>query len=131
MNITGRGVRRSARAAGRRDPCGGRTPRSSRSAPRAPTSARRRTGLPAVELVGVSASALVLVQHRDVLDVGGGQLEAEDVDVLPDPVRGDRLGKHDVAPLDVPAQYDLGRGLAGPFGDGPDGWVIEDAPLSQ
>ena len=46
-------------------------------------------GLPAVELVGVRASALVLVQHRDVLDVGGGQLEVEDVDVLPDPVRGD------------------------------------------
>ena len=40
--VTGRGARRSARAAGRRDPCGGRTPRSSRPAPRAATSARRR-----------------------------------------------------------------------------------------
>ena len=58
-----------------------------------------------------------LVQQRDVLDVGGGQLEVEDVDVLPDPVRGDRLGEHDVAPLDVPAQHDLSRGLARPRGD--------------
>src|SRR5207248_11422852 len=89
------------------------------------------TRLPAVELVGVRASALVPVQHRDVLDVGGGQLEVEDVDVLPDPVRGDRLGEHDVAPLDVPAQYDLSRSLASPLGDGPDYRVAEDAPLSK
>jgi len=42
MIITGLCVRRSARAAGRRDPCGGRTPRSFRPAPRAATSALRR-----------------------------------------------------------------------------------------
>src|SRR5215469_13216443 len=87
--------------------------------------------LPAGELVRVRAGALVLVQQRDVLDVGSGQLEVEDVDVLPDPVRGDRLGEHDVAPLDVPAQDDLSRGLAGPPGDGLDDRVAKDAPLSQ
>ena len=42
MIITGPCARRSARAASRRDPCGGRTPRSSRPAPRAATSALRR-----------------------------------------------------------------------------------------
>src|SRR5690348_17394509 len=87
--------------------------------------------LAAVELVGVGAGALVLVQHGDVLDVGSGQLEVEDVDVLPDPVCGDRLGEHDIAALEVPAQHDLGRGLAGPLGDGPDGRVRQDVPAAQ
>src|SRR5450756_701160 len=39
---TGRGVRRSARVAGRRGPCGERTPRSFRPAPHAVTSTLRR-----------------------------------------------------------------------------------------
>lgn len=38
--VTDPGVRRSAHGAGRRGPCGGRTPRSSRRAPRAATSTR-------------------------------------------------------------------------------------------
>jgi pimeloyl-ACP methyl ester carboxylesterase/class 3 adenylate cyclase len=42
LGATGPGVRRSAPAAGQRGPCGGRTPRSSRPAPRAATSALRR-----------------------------------------------------------------------------------------
>jgi hypothetical protein len=40
--VTGLGVRRCARATGRRDPCGGRTPRSFRPAPRAATLVLRR-----------------------------------------------------------------------------------------
>jgi hypothetical protein len=40
-------------------------------------------GLPAVERVGVRAGALVLVQQRNVPEVGRRQLEVEDVDVLP------------------------------------------------
>src|SRR5215469_10967234 len=87
--------------------------------------------LPAGELVRVRAGALVLVQQRDVLDVGGGQLEVEDVDVLPDPVPGDRLGEHDVASLDVPAQDNLSRGLAGSLGDGLYGRVAEDTSPPQ
>jgi hypothetical protein len=76
------------------------------------------------------ASALVLVQHRDVLDVGGRQLEVEDVDVLPDPVQGDRFGRYDVASLEVSTARPE-PGLSGPPGDGPDDRVAEDAPLSQ
>ena len=45
------------------------------------------------------------------------QLEVEDVDVLADPLRRDRLGDDDVAELQVPAQDRLGRRLAVARGD--------------
>ena len=46
---------------------------------------------------------------REGRQVVGVELEAEDVEVLRDPARGDRLGDHDVAELEVPAQDRLGR----------------------
>jgi len=86
------------------------------------TLAERRAAVPepagsAGERVGVGAGPQAPVQRGDHLVVVGGELEVEDVDVLPHPGRGDRLGEHNVAALDVPAQHDLGRGLAGPLGD--------------
>jgi drug/metabolite transporter (DMT)-like permease len=84
------------------------------------------------ERVGVGAHPQAPVQRGDHLVVVGGELEVEDVDVLPHPGRGDRLGEHDVAALDVPAQHDLGRGLAGPLGDRHDLRVAEKiAPAGQ
>jgi len=79
--------------------------------------AAREAGGSAGEGVGVGTDPHAPVQRGDHLVVVGGELEVEDVDVLPDPGRGDRLGEHDVAALDVPAQYHLGRGLAGALGD--------------
>ena len=95
------------------------------------TLAERRTatlgaGGSAGERVGVGADPHPPVQRGDHLVVVGGELEVEDVDVLPDPGRGDRLGEHDVAALDVPAQYHLGWGLAGPLGDRRDLRVAEE-----
>jgi O-acetylserine/cysteine efflux transporter len=75
------------------------------------------TGGSAGEGVRVWTDPHAPVQRGDHLVVVGGELEIEDVDVLPDPGRGDRLGEHDVAALDVPAQYHLGRGLAGALSD--------------
>src|ERR1700723_762692 len=82
-----------------------------------------------VELVGVGADALVLVQRADLGYVTARELEVEDVEVLPDPGRGDRLRENDVAALDVPAQHDLGRGLADPLGDRDDDGVIKHQAL--
>ena len=79
--------------------------------------AAREAGGSAGEGVGVGTDPHAPVQRGDHLVVVGGQPEVEDVDVLPDPGRGDRLGEHDVAALDVPAQHHLGRGLAGALGD--------------
>jgi drug/metabolite transporter (DMT)-like permease len=94
------------------------------------TLAERRAAAPepggsAGERVGVGPGPQATVQRGDHLVVVGGELEVEDVDVLPHPGRGDRLGEHDVAALDVPAQHDLGRGLAGPLGDRHDLRVAE------
>ena len=88
--------------------------------------AAREPGGSAGERVGVGTDPHTPVQRGDHLVVVGGQLEVEDVDVLPDPGRGDRLGEHDVAALDVPAQYHLGWGLAGPLGDRRDLRVAEE-----
>jgi O-acetylserine/cysteine efflux transporter len=84
------------------------------------------TGGSAGERVGVGTDPHAPVQRGDHLVVVGGELEVEDADVLPDPGRGDRLGEHDVAALDVPAQHHLGRGLAGPLGDRHDLRVAEE-----
>jgi len=78
--------------------------------------AAQEPGGSAGERVGVGPGAQAPVQRADHLVVRGAQPEVEDVEVLADPGRGDRLGEHDVAALDVPAQHDLGRGFAGPFG---------------
>jgi len=79
--------------------------------------AAQEPGGSAGERVGVGPCAQAPVQRADHLVVRRAQPEVEDVEVLADPGRGDRLGEHDVAALDVPAQHDLGRGLAGPLGD--------------
>ena len=88
--------------------------------------AAREAGGSAAEGVGVGTDPHAPVQRGDHLVVVGGELEVEDVDVLPDPGRGDRLGEHDVAALDVPAQHQLGWGLAGPLGDRHDLRVTEE-----
>src|SRR5258708_6896561 len=72
------------------------------------------------EVVRVGADALVPVQRADRGDVLAREPEVEDVEVLPDPVRVDGLGEEDIAALNVPAQHDLSRGLAGLAGDPPD-----------
>src|SRR4051794_26471581 len=64
------------------------------------------------EVVGVRPGALVAVERGDCVHVVVGQVEVEDVDVLPHPLGLHRLREDDVAQLDVPAQHDLGRGLA-------------------
>src|SRR5215218_3939969 len=64
------------------------------------------------ELLGVRAAADALVERVDRGDLLGGQREVEDVEVLGDAVRLDRLGDRAEAVLDVPAQDDLRRGLA-------------------
>jgi O-acetylserine/cysteine efflux transporter len=79
--------------------------------------AAQEPGGSAGERVGVGTDPHTPVQRGDHLVVVGGELEVEDADVLPDPGRGDRLGEHDVAALDVPAQHHLGRGLASALGD--------------
>src|ERR1700722_5472171 len=83
------------------------------------------------ELVRVGAGALVPVQRGDRFVVLAGQLEVEDVDVLPDPGRGDRLGEDDVAALDVPAQHDLGRCLACRLGDRDDDRIAEQVTAAR
>jgi drug/metabolite transporter (DMT)-like permease len=95
------------------------------------TLAERRAAVPgtggsAGERVGVGTEPHTPVQRGDHLVVVGAELEVEDVDVLPHPGRGDRLGEHDVAALDVPAQHHLGRGLAGSLGDRHDLRVAEE-----
>src|SRR5215207_3016321 len=64
------------------------------------------------ELLGVRAAADALVERVDRCDLLGGQREVEDVEVLGDAVRLDRLRDRAEAVFDVPAQDDLGRGLA-------------------
>jgi O-acetylserine/cysteine efflux transporter len=91
---------------------------------------RRAAGLApapgsAGERVRVGAGSQAPVQRADHLVVRGAELEVEDVEVLADSVRIDRLGEHDVTALDVPAQHHLGRGLAGPLGDRHDLRVAE------
>src|SRR5215469_159551 len=71
----------------------------------------------ASERIRVRAGPLATVQGADRLDVLAGQLEVEDVDVLPDPRRGHRLGENNVAALDVPAEHHLGGRLAVPAGN--------------
>src|SRR5947209_5989393 len=51
-----------------------------------------------------AAAVVELADRRHVLVV---ELEAEDVDVLPDPRRRGRLREHDVPELQVPAQHHL------------------------
>jgi hypothetical protein len=82
-------------------------------------------------VVWVGAGPLVAVQCADRLDVLAGQLEVEDLDVLLDALRGDRLGEDDIAALDMPAQHDLGRGLADPASNRLDRRIVEDAALSE
>ena len=61
--------------------------------------------------VGAGPAGLAAVEPGDPLDVGGLELEVEDLEVLADPLRRDRLREHDVAALDVPAQDHLGGDL--------------------
>src|SRR5438552_786465 len=61
--------------------------------------------------------AVVAPQRRDLVHLGAGQFEVEDLEVLLDAGRGHRLRDHDVAELEVPAQHDLRRGLAVGLGD--------------
>src|SRR5215218_6966547 len=64
------------------------------------------------ELLGVRAAADPLVERVARRDLLGGQREVEDIEVLGDAVRLDRLRDRAEAAFDVPAQDDLRRGLA-------------------
>src|SRR4051812_6478256 len=64
------------------------------------------------ELLGVWAAADTLVERVDRRDLLGREREVEDVEVLADAVRLDRLGDRAESVLDVPAQDDLCGGLA-------------------
>src|SRR3954452_12699251 len=76
------------------------------------TSVIRMTALPAVELVRVGAYAPRLRHRRQRGHLRIGQLDIEDVEVLPDPLLVRRLRDDGAAELDVPAQDDLRRCLA-------------------
>src|SRR5215211_1813831 len=59
--------------------------------------------------MGPSSPVLALVERSDRGDVGGLQLEVEDLEVLLDPCRRRRLGEDDVPAVNVPAQHHLCR----------------------
>ena len=61
--------------------------------------------------------ATIALKVVDVLHLLLSQTEVEDLSVLLNPGRSDRLGDDDDAPLDLPAEDDLGRALAVLAGD--------------
>ena len=77
--------------------------------------------------VRLGAAALAGVERVDGGQLVGGELEVEDVEVLGDAVRLGRLRDDRAALLQVPAQHDLGRGLAVRLGDLADDRVLEGA----
>src|SRR6476619_8307403 len=79
-----------------------------------------------VELVGVGPGALVAVEALDRRQVVSVELEAEHVEVLRDPRRGDRLGDDDVPELQVPAQDHLGGRAVVPARYTGDGVVLQE-----
>src|ERR1700755_107350 len=62
------------------------------------------------EGAGIGAGAMAGIQSGDRRQVVFGEIEVEEVEVLPHPRRGDRLRDHHVAELEVPAQDHLGDG---------------------
>src|SRR5262249_46895726 len=104
--------------------------------PRPPTALRERVRLSAryvVERIGVRAvaSGLATVETVDLPHVARLELEVEDRDVLPNPLRCDRLRKHDVAVLDLPAQHDLGDRLAVAPGELEQNRIVQHPALSD
>src|SRR5581483_6399047 len=67
--------------------------------------------------VGAVAAGLAAVEPVDRRDVGGLELEVEDLDVLADPLGRHRLREDDVPVLDVPAEDDLRDRFADALGD--------------
>ena len=61
----------------------------------------------------------------------GGELKAEDVQVLPDPGVGAGLGDGDIAQLQVPAQDDLRRRPVVFGREGQDHRVLQDLAAAQ
>src|SRR3954454_9800378 len=123
-------------------PGGPATPRIVRRSPSARSRARatsastsvtatRGSARDVVEHVGVRAGAggLALVERVDLLHVVVPELEVEHVEVLPHARGRDRLRKHDVAALDVPAEHHLGRRPPERVGDPRDHRVVEDVAL--
>ena len=83
------------------------------------------------ELGRVRTDPAVALEPVDGGEVGRGELEAHQVEVLHDPRRGDRLGYDDPALLQVPAQDDLGGRAAEPLGDRGDGGLDEHRALGE
>ena len=79
------------------------------------------------ERVRVGAGAGAAVEPGQRLEVVVAEGEAEDLDVLGDPRRGDRPRQHDVAELDVPAQDELRGGDLVLGGELDDDRVVEQA----
>src|SRR5947209_8225445 len=90
-----------------------------------------RAGPPAVSTWDVServrvwtvAAGLAAVEPVDRRDVGGLELEVENLDVLADPLGRHRLREDDVPVLDVPAKDDLRYRFADAAGDPGQRWV--------
>ncbi len=61
----------------------------------------------------------------------GRQLEVEDVEVLLDALRRDRLGDHDVAELQMPADHDLAARAPVRLGIGEDRRILEHETLRE
>src|SRR4051794_29223619 len=83
------------------------------------------------EGVRIGADPLALVQAIETLDLVARELEVPELEVLLDALRSDRLGEHDVADLDVPAQHDLPGRPAVSLGDLGDHGVVEHLALGQ
>src|SRR4051812_29586728 len=79
--------------------------------------------------VGAAAAGGAVVEGVDAADLLGRELEVEELEVLPDPCRGDGLGEDDVAALNVPTQHDLRGRPADAVGDGGDHGVVEYGAL--
>src|SRR3954452_25168752 len=102
--------------------------RAARGGDKTPAPSRRSA---ARERVRVRPGALAGVELLDRGHLVVGELEAEDVEVLRDALRRHRLGDHDAAELDVPADDDLAGGAVVRLGDAGDHRVVEDRALRE
>src|ERR1700755_2209342 len=89
------------------------------------------SALRSAEARGVRAGPVAGIESGDRRQVVFGELEVEDVEVLPYPRRGDRLRDHHVAELQVPAQDHLGDGAVVMGGDRHQGVVLQHLTLGE
>src|ERR1700743_1859937 len=92
-------------------------PIANREPPTRKAAAATAFALRSAEARRVRAGPVAGIETGDRRQVVFGELEVEDVEVLADAGRGDRLRDHHVAELQVPAQGHSGGGRAGTAGD--------------